>query len=782
MKIDGLRGMHGLRGMVCRRLFFSIAVCSMPQYGYAESHLTGVVLDPLRAAVTSARVSATLEGRSLATTVNTTADGRFSLFLEPGLYRLRVAADGFRGEARSVDFRQDSPPVEIVLQLVESRETVTVTETLGYQAPAASALKSPTLLINVPQAVSVINREQMRDQSMQNMADVVRYIPGITMAQGEGHRDAPVIRGNSTTADFYVNGVRDDVQYFRDLYNLDRVEAVKGANALTFGRAGGGGVINRVTKQAEFLPLSEISLQGGTFGNKRFTTDLSRSINEKVAFRLNGLYENSNSFRHSVDLERYGIAPTATFKLGDRTLVRVSYEYFNDGRVVDRGIPSFGGRPSNAHRSTFFGDPGKSFATAGMHIGTATLERQLGLWVLRNTFLTGEYDKFYQNIFPGAVNAQQTLVGISGYNNQTGRRNLFNQTDLSGVVTTGSLRHTILAGSEFGRQHTSNFRSTAYFNGTATSINVPFASPNVTLAPEFRQGAADADNRATNRVSAAFVQDQIELNRFVQVVAGVRYDYFNTNFFDNRTNQPLSRGDNLVAPRLGLVVKPVSNLSLYGSYSVSYLPGSGDQFASLNATTSTLRPERFNNYEIGAKMEVNRRLSLTAALYRLDRNNSTARDPNNPAITVQTGSQRTNGVEAGINGWLTSRWQVVGGYATQEAFVSSPTTAAPLNAKVALVPRHTFSLWNNYRVLARFSLGLGTIHQGAMWAGIDNTVRLPSFTRTDVAAFYTLTEIVRLQANVENLLDTTYYPTAHSNSNILPGAPRTLRIGLVARF
>ncbi len=244
----------------------------------------------------------------------------------------------------------------------------------------------------------------------------------------------------------------------------------------------------------------------------------------------------------------------------------------------------------------------------------------------------------------------------------------------------------------------------------------------------------------------------------------------------------MKRSDNLAAPRLGVVLKPVANVSVYGSYSVTYLPSAGDQFSSLTATTQTLRPERFNNWETGAKLDLARGLSLTAALYRLDRNNSTARDPNNPAITVQTGSQRTNGFETALNGSISRRWQIAGGYATQDAFVRRATAAAAARSKVAIVPSHTFSLWNNYKLVSRLSLGVGVIHQSAMWAGIDNIVRLPSFTRGDGALFYTINERLRLQANVENVLNSTYYPTAHSNNNILPGSPRAARLGLVARF
>jgi catecholate siderophore receptor len=226
----------------------------------------------------------------------------------------------------------------------------------------------------------------------------------------------------------------------------------------------------------------------------------------------------------------------------------------------------------------------------------------------------------------------------------------------------------------------------------------------------------------------------------------------------------------------------MGQLSIYGSYSVSYLPSSGEQFASLDATTRNLKPEKFNNYETGLKWDFTRRLSLTTALYRLDRTNTTAPDPNTPGLLVQTGSQRTNGLEVSLNGSLLSRWTVAGGYAWQDAFLSSRTTAGLPGQKIAIVPSHSLSFWNNFRLLPRLSAGLGIIRQGDMFAGIDNRVVLPSFTRLDTGLFYSLTEGVRLQANAENILNTTYYPTAHNNNNILPGSPFALRLGLIIGF
>jgi len=745
----------------------------------------GKVIDQTRAPVAGALIVAKHQGRTAGVTGISGPTGAFTLPLEAGQYVLTVSANDFQDATQTVSVGDTAgAPVEILLVVSEVRTTVTVTEAAGYQIVATNtATKTATPLIDIPQSITVVSRELIKDQLMMSMADVVRYVPGITMAQGEGHRDAPVIRGNSTTSDFYVNGVRDDVQYFRDLYNLERVEALKGPNAMIFGRGGGGGVINRATKEAGFTPLREISLLGGTFGNKRIAGDLDQPLSDKVALRLNAMYENSNSFRNYFNLERYGLAPTATILVDESTRIRFSYEYFHDGRLTDRGIPSYQGQPAVTHRSTFFGNPDESPTHADVHLGSAVVERQVGTRLnIRNNTLFGSYDKFYRNVFPGAVNATATLVNLSGYDNATQRSNAFNQTDVTYVAPTGPLQHTLLWGAEFGRQATDNFRQTAYFNNTATSINVPFASPTDFTPITWRQAASDANNRAVNTVAATYIQDQVSVTRFIQLVGGVRFDRFDLKFHNNRNNDKRRRKDNLVSPRAGVVVKPAAPLSLYFNYSVSYLPSAGDQFASLDATTETLKPEKFTNYEAGVKWDVRRYLSLTTAVYRLNRTNTRSVDPNNPAIILQTGSQRTNGYELGINGNVTGAWTVSGGYGYQDAFISSETSAARLGAQIAMVPRHTFSLWNNYRILPRLSGGLGIIHQADMWAGVDNTVALPGFTRADAALYYSLTEKMRLQANVENLTDNKYFISAHSNNNITPGYARALRVGLTMRF
>ena len=750
--------------------------------GNTRSLLRGRVLDQNRAAVPGAKVIA--EAVSGSTSAVTDENGEFSIMLETGEYTVRVTVAGFSDASQTIRLNQESNPfLEVILQVAGAESSVTVVDPGGYQTEAIrSATKTLTPLLDIPQSITVVPSEQIKDQMLMSISDVVRYMPGITAHQGENNRDDVVIRGNRSSADFFLNGVRDDVQYYRDLYNLERVETMKGPNAMIFGRGGGGGVINRVTKEAQFSPLREISFQGGSFSNKRVAGDFDQPINDKFAFRANGLYENSGSFRNFVDLERYGINPTFTIQPGSKTRITFGYEYFHDGRMADRGITSFQGRPADVPIETFYGDPNNSRVRADVNLVSGTVDHQIGKLNIRNRTLFGDYDRFYQNYVPGVVNAGKTLVTITAYNNATHRRNIFNQTDLSYFLSTGSVKHTLVGGVELGQQRTTNLRNTGFFNNTATSVQAPFDNPTISTPITFRPNATDANNRLRLNLAATYLQDQIDINRYVQVVAGVRYDHFGLNYHNNRNGDDLRRPDNLVSPRLGVVVKPVSQVSIYGSYSVSYLPSAGDQFASLTTITEQVKPEKFTNYEVGVKWDVRRFLSLTSAVYRLNRTNTRSTDPNNPALIIQTGSQRTNGFEVGVNGSITRDWSIAGGYAYQDAFITSATTAALAGKKVGQVPHNTLSLWNKYQFIPRLGAGLGIIYRSDMFAAVDDTVTLPGYTRVDAAIFYTFNEHWRLQANFENLFNQKYYANADSNTNISPGAPIGARVGLTARF
>ncbi|WP_093349901.1 TonB-dependent siderophore receptor [Variovorax sp. PDC80] len=673
--------------------------------------------------------------------------------------------------------------------------TVTGTEQ-GYAAKrSTTATKTDTPLRDTPQSISVVTSDELRDRAVQSIAEAARYVPGVGFAQGEGNRETPIFRGISTTGDFFIDGIRDDVQYYRDLYNIERVEVFKGPNAMIFGRGATGGLINRVSKQPEWTPSYGASVTLGSHSNRRLTADINQPINDQLSFRLNGLYENSKSYRDGVWLERSGINPTLSWRPSAKTLVTLGYEHFKDKRIADRGITSFRGVPVVTDPSTFFGNAAGSPTWSSLDAFNALVEHEFDNGVvLRNRTRWSEQDKFYRNVFPGAVNALGTTVAISAYDNATTRKSFFNQTDVSFTLNTGAVKHKFLVGAEIGKQDTDNLRNTGYFNNTATSVNVPLWLP-TTYAPVFyRQSATDANNSGTAKVAALYVQDQIELTPQFQLIAGLRYDRFRVDFQNNRNGDRFKTNDDLVSPRLGVIYKPVEPLSLYANYSIAYQPRAGDQLSSLTLSSSALKPEKFKNYEIGAKWDVLPALAATAALYRLDRSNVVVLDPTDPtgARTILSDGQRTQGFELGLSGNITPAWSVSGGYSYTDAKFKADTSATiRAGARVGQVPKHTFALWNRYDFSPMWGAGAGVIHQAKMFASSEQIVTnaapfpnvvLPGYTRVDAAVFFTLNRNVQMQLNVENLFNRKYFLNANSNTNITPGAPRSFRVSLNAKF
>jgi catecholate siderophore receptor len=589
-----------------------------------------------------------------------------------------------------------------------------------------------------------------------------------------------VIRGQRTSADFYVDGMRDDAEYLRDTYNVERVEALKGPNAMIFGRGGGGGVINRVEKEAQWVWTRSLTAEAGTYDHRRGMLDVGGPVASSFAARFNGVYEDGKGFRDFADRKRWGVNPTGAVTLGERATLNAGFEFYRDGRNVDRGIPSFQGGPANTPIDTYFGNPGLSTSISRVHSANAGLDLTLPAgFTVRSKARWADYDKFYQNSYAGgAVNAAGTSVNLSAYNNSIERDNWIGQTDVLRTFATGFARHTLLAGADVTRSATRGFRNTGYYNNTSTSLAVPVNQPTVTTPITFRQSATDADYFSTNSATGIYAQDQIALGRRWQVILGLRHDWFGIEYDDHRTDAHLGRDDAFTSPRAGLVFKPVESASLYGSYSVSQLPSSGDAAARLTITTETLEPEKFTSGELGAKWDVRPDLAVTGAVFRLDRTNTTAPDPSDPTRVVQTGSQRSEGFELGVTGNVTSAWQIAGGFTGQRAEITSRTAAAAEGAKVQLVPGKQLSLWNRYQIVSELGVGAGVIRQSRMFAAIDNTVTLPGFTRVDAAVFLTPLSTVTAQLNVENLFDRKYYGTSNGNNNIMPGAPRTLRVSL----
>jgi len=694
---------------------------------------------------------------------------------------------------------------------------VTVTDTAinedeaetGYRVSSIrSATRTDTPLINTPQSVSVVTAKQIEDQAVNSISDAIRYLPGVYASQGEGNRETLVFRGNSTTGDFFVDGIRDDVQTYRDLYNIQRLEVFRGPNAMIFGRGGAGGVINRVTKVADWNPVREFRIEGGSDDHVRSTFDFGTPLSDAVAVRLTGVYQDSGSYRDHVDYHRWGFNPTASFKLGPDTLVQIGYEHFKDERTADRGIPAsvrpagFTGpiEPLKTPRGQFIGDPFNSPTFTNTDAGTFYIEHKFSDTVsIRNRTRYADYDKFYRNIYSGAVNDVDktdpiglpagvypvgTIVALSAYENGTQRKNLFSQTDLNAEFETGGIKHTLLLGSELGRQVTDNFRQTGYFgpNPTDTSTNVLLSNSAILTNMRWEQNPTDADNHGVAKVVAGYVQDQIEFSPMFQAIVGIRFDHFNVKFRNNRTAQRLDITDNVWSPRAGLIFKPVENASIYASFSRTFLPRAGDQLASLAATTAAFTPEKFNNYEVGAKWDLLSGFTVAAAVFKLDRDNVVVPDPNDPAVSILAGGQRTKGFELSASGNITDSWSVVASYSYQDSKFTRSTGNTVAGTRPGNVPKQSASLWTRYDITDAFGAAAGATYQGKRYAASDNMVVLPGYTRIDAALYYDVSDAVSVQLNVENLFNKRYFLFANSNTNITPGSPTAFKVALAAHF
>lgn len=655
----------------------------------------------------------------------------------------------------------------------------------GYTVAAtSSATKTDTPIIDVPQSIAIITAQQIDDQAIRSVADLVRLVPGVSPAQGEGNRDQVILRGNNSTADFFTDGLRDDVQQFRSFYNVERVEVLKGSNAMIFGRGGGGGVINRVLKGPDAndaFALANVSLD--SFGAWYGSMDINQPLSDSAAVRINGLYEELNNHRDVFSGDRWAINPTLAFGLGASRIL-IGYEHAEDDRVTDRGVPSINGVPIDGFDRTFFGAEGVNRAGFNGDVLRLRTIHDLSDTLSLSTNVTyGDYAKYYRNVF--VATAVRTVAGapvvdVQAYEDRNSRETLIAQANLTWRTQVAGMDHVLLFGVEASRQDSISERINGFFGAAGTTAanrtaTVTLADPFIVPTARFVAGVIGNSNRAsTSQLDqiSVYAQDQVSLTDQLQLIAGLRYDRFALDVTNVFTAASFRRVDDLWSPRVGLVFKPTQDSSLYASWSRSYLPQSGDQFSSLDATLATLEPESFDNYEVGAKWDVTPSLFVTAAAYILDRSNTRAAGPI-PGTIVLTGRQRSKGVEFSATGRILPHWQVSAGYAYTDARVLEGDTAG---RRVAQVPRHTLSLWNRYEATDRLGVGLGLIHQSRSFANISNAVVLPSFNRVDGALFFQLADGVETQLNVENLLGEDYYASAHTDNNISPGAPTTVRL------
>jgi len=658
-----------------------------------------------------------------------------------------------------------------------------------------NALKTPTPIIDVPQSLSIITADQITLQGFTSIGDIINYTPGVNTSQGEGHRDAVVFRGVRSTADFFIDGVRNDVQYYRPLYNLEQVEILRGPNALFFGRGGTGGILNRVTKKGVIGEnFTGYKATADTYGEFDVQIDGNFSVSDNAAFRINAFYEGLNNHRDFYDGDRFGVNPTAKFELGSATTLDLSYEYIDHDRSIDRGIPTGSdGRPVKDFDEIVFGDPEQNFHKLEAHLLRAALQHDFSENLKANlSVFYGDYDKIYQNFYASGYNQAATpdVVTLDGYVDATKRENLMLTGNLIGEVSTGFINHTIIVGGEYIDTSSDQDRYNAFWD-TTSDDNEIFAITRplnlrgdvgvnafgVTTTNDFTADLND-DTRVNIDVFSAYIQDEIEISDMLDVIVGVRFDSFDIKVFNVPADERRSRKDEEVTPRVGLVFKPLETISIYGSYSESFLPRSGEQFANINGNNNQLDPDTFENLEAGIKWDFAQGLSLTAAVFEIEKSSPQVAD--NDPETLDVIDSKIEGVEVQLQGLITDRWFVSAGYSYLDGEQVNRSGKTGLRPRE--LPENMFSIWNSFQVTEKFGLGVGLTYQDESYINNGNSAVLPSYTRIDASAYYDVSDKLRVQVNVENLADETYFPNSHSTHQASVGTPLNARVTISGRF
>ena len=646
-----------------------------------------------------------------------------------------------------------------------------------------TALKTPVAIIDVPQTLSIVTDVDILKQGFRSIGDIVRYTPGVNTSQGEGHRDAVVFRGVRSTADFYLDGVRDDVQYYRSLYNLEQVEILRGPNALLFGRGGTGGIINRVTKKAVLDDaFGSFDMGADTFGAFDFAVDYNVQTGENSALRINFHSDTLENHRDYFDGDRYGFNPTLRVQISPQTILDLSYEHADHERFIDRGVPTLNGEPVEAFEDIVFGDTATNLQTLRADIYRANIshefsDTQKGNFVVQYS----DFQKLYKNYYASGYSGGDTFTA-DGYLDPTERTNLIISGNVVSEFQTGAAKHTLLVGAEIIDTENENYRYNTFFI-TTEDDNEVF---NISRPINFGVNAAGvrtyndftADLKSSTEsdieVTSFYIQDQIDVSDNFKIMLGGRFDSFDITVRDIKNGTSESREDEEVSPRAGLIFKPQENLSLYVSYSESFLPRSGEQFKKLDANAARLDPDVFESTEIGVKWDIRDNLSFTISYFDSEQTQA-VRDSDTGENSEIVGLQ-VDGVELELKGQVTDRLYLALGYSDLDGETAK-------GGEPREIPEQTASLWATYEVNEHFGIGLGITHQGESNIKNDKPgLILPDYTRVDFAAYYDIADDLSVQLNVENLTDELYFPHSHSTHQASVGEPLNARISLRKRF
>jgi catecholate siderophore receptor len=740
--------------------------------------------------------------------VTADAMGSFHIDLAPGTYQVSAVQAGYQQLEQAVVVHPGTQTrLTLSLKIQNNVESVIVTASDGYaNTVQTTASRVPIRVLDLPQSTYTVTHQLLEDRGVDSLKDALAGVPGVQPTLGEGRRDSFDIRGFTAGTDQYIDGVRDDAQYFRDLSNTEQLDVVEGPAAVLYGRGSSGGLVNRITKKPTMEGLEgTVAVTGGSYGERRLETDASDSwLNNTLGGRLTGAGEYTGSQRHYFYMNRYAFAPTLRWRPSEKTDMYLQVERLRDERLPDRGIAAIDGPqgvvPIGNYYGYILGTPAAAAPHDYMHEGATDETFDLrhdfdNGWhaheIFRHSGNVADWSTIYLSkldnggtIIAGqssthahggaliesdadAQSAANPVIARGQYNAKTFQRNIFDQLEAYRSGRFAGIGHLLLVGAEYGRQTLDRTQ----FTGTAPAITLYNPVPN--LAPTLAT-TPSVNNRFWGQTAGVYAQDLMQLAPQWKLMAGVRFDNYKQSLDQRLAGSPdLSRTDNKWSPRVGLLYQPKTWSTLYVSYSRNFDP-SGEGL-SLAANNAGLAPERTQNYEGGAKFSsFADKLISTVAVYDLDRDNIKTTNPANPNQLILAGEQRTLGASLSFQGSVTPRWMVYGGYAYQDAKVVKSNASfqgVPFQGKRPYdIPLHSGSIWSTYRFANGWGAGGGVYFNTDSFAYTDNLVELPGYTRLDATVFYHRRHM-EFDGHLSNLTNTRYYDSSHSDLELFPGAP-----------
>ena len=766
----------------------------------------------------AAYVSVVLKGTSKFTV--TDEDGNFQFTrINSGTYILEISLVGLETLEKNITV-QEKETLALHIHLKENAkqlESVIVEGRRNLNGRPVTIGKLPIAPLDLPQAITVIGQQTLKEQQAMRLSDVIKNVNGIYLGTARGSTQETFYgRGYSFGANnMFKNGARLNTGTMPEISGLDRVEILKGSAAILYGNVAPGGILNMVTKKPKFNFGGEVSMRAGSYDLYKPSVDVYGPISKSIAYRINGTYEKANSFRDDVHSSRYYVNPSFLFKLSERTELILEGDYLYHKFTPDFGIGSIGdSNLAPAGRNQFFGTPWQ-YARSQQTTGTATIKHQVNdSWTINGTLSYQNYNRDYFSTERIQWSGAEDKFG--DWKRPLGRTYteedyFLAQAFVNGKFKTGIIDHTLLAGID-ADQITTIGKAFQIAGGTSYDVINLFNPSKYTRRTDMPNTWDTAKTKAPVVRFGAYVQDLIQLGEKWNLLAGIRWSFQDAKGIDtmryNMINKKdtaftgVTRTDKAFSPRVGLVFKPIPTTAVFASYSNSFTINGGSDLDG-----NPVKPSIVDQFELGIKNDLfSNQLSVNVTAYRIINHNLAQMAPylkngdanSNSLIKELTGETTSDGVEVDIAAHPVQGMNIIAGYSYNNMRYTKTDSAGSNfveGQRLVNSPAHTAnaSLFYTFsgKYLKGLKLGATAVYIGdrvAGWnntfanrnAGIDRRIPIKGYTTLDLTAGYNWKNF-SLLAKVTNLFNELNY-IVHENYSVNPIAPRQFLATLAYRF